>query len=100
MAAAQKKEKAQHGGEESADEVDQAGADKIPHAFDVAHDPRDEGAGAVSVIKGDGEPADVLLHLPAQVGDHALRSFGEQLRKRERGDGLDGSRDKDESRRA
>ena len=28
------------------------------------------------------------LHLPAQLGDQALRRLGEQLRERERGDGL------------
>ena len=67
----------------AADKIDQAGADEIADAFNVAHDARDEHAGFVGVVKGDGKAADVRLHLEAQLGDHALRGFREELRERE-----------------
>ena len=41
------------GGEDSTEEVDDAGADEIANAFDVGHDAGDEGAGAVFVVEGD-----------------------------------------------
>ena len=40
------------GGEDAADEVDDAGADEVADAFDVVHDAGDERAGAVLVIEG------------------------------------------------
>ena len=75
-------------GEDAADEVDQAGADEVADAFDVGHDAGDEGAGAVLVVEGDGQAADVLLDLHAQLGDQALACLGEQLRERVGGDAL------------
>ena len=47
------------GGEDAADEVDDAGADEVAYAFDVGHDAGDERAGAVFVVEGDGQAADV-----------------------------------------
>ena len=38
-------------------ELDEPGADEVPHAFDVAHDPRHEVARLVRVVEGDGQPA-------------------------------------------
>ena len=72
----------------SADEIHQAGADQVAHAFDVAHDARDQHAGLVRVVVGDGEPADVLLHAAAQFGDQLLRGLGERLREGKRGQAL------------
>jgi len=66
-------------GEDATDEVDDTGADEVADAFDVVHDAGDEGAGAVLVVEGDGEFADVLLDLHAELGDEALAGFGEQL---------------------
>ncbi len=60
------------GGENAAAELDQAGADKIAHAFDVVHDARDQQAGFVGIVVSDREAADVLLHFAAQFGDEAL----------------------------
>jgi hypothetical protein len=76
-------------GEHAADKVDDTGADEVAHAFDVGHDAGDEGAGTVFVIEGDGEAADVLLYLLAEVGDEALAGFGEQLREGVGGDALE-----------
>ena len=66
-------------GEQAAEEVDDAGADKVADAFDVGHDAGDEGAGAVLVVEGYGEAADVGLDLHAELGDEALALFGEEL---------------------
>ncbi len=77
-------------GDDTADKVHQAGADQVAHALDVGHDARHQYAGAVRVVEADRQPADVLLHLLAQFGDHALRRLGEQLRQRERGGSLNG----------
>ena len=60
------------GGEDAADEVNHAGADEVADAFDVGHDAGDERAGAVLVVEGDGEAADVGLDLLAEIGDEAL----------------------------
>ncbi len=49
----------------AAEEVDDAGADEIADAFDVGHDAGDEGAGAVFVVEGYGETANVGLDLHA-----------------------------------
>ena len=49
-------------------------------------------------MKGDGKAADVRLHLAAEVGNHALRGLGQQLRERvgghtlNRGGGQNGER--------
>ena len=88
-AAMQEIDEGQDGGEQAADEFDQAGADEVADAFHVGHDAGDQGAGAVFVVVGDGEQADVPLHLAAHLGDEALAGFGEQLGERERRDGLD-----------
>ena len=80
---------AEHGGHEAADELDEAGADQIPDAFGVAHDARDEHAGLRGVEVADRQAHDVRLDALAHVGDGALRRDAEDLRERERGDGLD-----------
>ena len=46
-------------------------------------------AGLVGVVVGHRQPADVRLHLAAQLGDQALRRLREELGERERGDALD-----------
>ena len=79
-------------GQQAADEIDQSGADEVAHAFNVAHDARDQHAGLVGVVIGDREAADVLLHAAAQLGDELLRGFGERLRQGERGQALDEGR--------
>ena len=38
-------------------------------------------SGFVRIVKGNGQLADVGLHLAAEVGDHFLCGFGEQLRE-------------------
>ena len=87
-------------GQQSAYEVDQSGADEVAHALDVAHDARDQHAGLVGVVVGDGEPAHVLLHPAAQLGDQLLRGFGERLGQGERGQALNqGRREHDSDQR-
>ncbi len=81
-------DKGEDGGEQAAEEVDNAGADEVADAFDVGHDAGDEGAGTVGVVEGYGETAYVDLDLHAQLGDEALAGFGEKLRERERSDSL------------
>ena len=88
-AAMQQIDKGQDGGEQAADELDQAGADKVAHALDIGHDAGDKRAGAVFVVVGDGEQADVALDLAAHLGNETLAGFGEQLGEREGSDGLD-----------
>ena len=78
------------GGHEAAEELDQSGADQVADAFDVVHDARNNLAGFVCVVEGDGEAADVLLDFLAEFGDEALAGFGEKLGEREAGDALDG----------
>ena len=87
-------------GEDAADEVDDAGADEVADAFDVGHDAGDEGAGAVLVVEGDGQAADVLLDLHAELGDEALAFFGEELGERVGGDALDEGGGGDRCRRS
>ena len=55
------------GGDQSAGEIHQAGAQQIAHAFHVAHDARHQSAGFVGVVKGNRQAGDVRLHLLAQV---------------------------------
>ena len=52
-------------GQQPAQELDQAGADQVPHALHVAHDARHQLPGLVGVVVGDRQPADVRLHLAA-----------------------------------
>ncbi len=73
------------GGEDAAEEVDDAGADEVADAFDVGHDAGDEGSGAVLVVEGYGEAADVGLDLHAELGDEALAFLREELGEREGG---------------
>ncbi len=78
---AQQDHQGQYCGHQAADEFNQAGADQIAHAFDVAHDAGNQNSGFVRIVKGNGQLADVGLHLAAQIGNHLLRGFGEQLRE-------------------
>ena len=89
---AQENDQGETAGHDAAHELDQARADQIAQAFDVAHDARDQGAGFIGVVKGDGKAADVSLHLAAEVGNHALRGLGQQLRERVGGDALNRGR--------
>ena len=88
----------QRGGDDAADKLDEAGADEIAHAFNVGHDAGHERTGAVLVVVGHGKQAHVALHLAAHFGNEALAGLGEQLRERERSDGLDYSGDEDYDR--
>ena len=83
------------GGKDAAEEVDDACADEVTDAFDVGHDARYEGSGAVLVIEGYGQAADVGLDLHAEFGDEALTRFGEELGERERGYALEDGRGDD-----
>ena len=67
--------------EQSANKIHHAGANQVADAFNIAHDARDQRAGAVSIVKRDRQAADVLLHLDAKIGDEALRGNGEKLRQ-------------------
>ena len=60
------------------DEIHQAGADQVAHAFHVAHDARHQHAGLVGIVVGDRQPADVFLHRAAQFGDQPLRRLRKQ----------------------
>ena len=88
------------GGEEAAEEVDDAGADEVADAFDVGHDAGDEGAGAVLVVEGYGEAADVGLDLHAEFGDEALAFLGEKLGEGEGGDALNDGGERRRRRRS
>ena len=79
---------AEHGGDEAADELHEAGADQVPDAFGVGHDARDQDAGLRGIEVADRQPHHVRLHALAHVGDGALRGDAEDLRQPERGDGL------------
>ena len=59
--------------EQAADKLDEARADEVAHAFDVAHDARYQQAGAVFVVEADRKTAYMLLHLLAQFRYHTLR---------------------------
>ena len=85
---AQQNDQRDDGGHDAADELDQAGADQVAHAFHVGHDARDQHAGLVGVVIGHGQAADVRLHFAAQFGDQALRRLGQQLRQGKRGEAL------------
>ena len=71
--------RANDGGQQAADELDQAGADEVADAFHVGHDARDQHAGFVGIVVGDGQAADVLLHFAAQFGDQLLAFNGKKL---------------------
>ena len=57
------------------DEIDQACAQQVSHAFDVTHDARYQRARLVGVIKSDGQARDVRLHLLAQFRNQPLRGL-------------------------
>ncbi len=77
------------GRHQAADEIHQARADQIAHAFDVGHDARYQHAALVGVVIADREASDVLLDFLAQLGDQSLAGFREQLRQGEGSDALD-----------
>ena len=63
-------------------------ADQIANAFHVAHDARNQFAGFVRIVVGDGQATDVSLNALAHIGNHALRGFGKQLGQRKRSNAL------------
>ena len=83
--------------EDAAEEVDDASADEVADAFDVGHDAGDQGAGAVLIVEGDRQAADVRLDLHAQFGDEALAFFREQLSECVGGDALNDRGENDRS---
>ncbi len=83
-------EEGEDSGKQTADKVDQSGADQVAHPFHVGHDARDQDAGSGGIVEADGKTADMLLHLHAQVRDEALGSLRKQLGQRKRGDCLNG----------
>src|SRR5438874_4200483 len=80
------------GGENSANEFKQAGADEVADAFNVGHDAGDESAGAVFIVEGYGQAADVALDLGAELRYEALAGGGEQLGEGVGGDALNEGR--------
>ena len=75
--------------------------DKIPHTFDVRHDPRDQRAGFIGVVVANGEAPDVRLHANAHLGNEPLRGSLEQLCQCKGGYGLNhdcGTDHRDEGR--
>ena len=62
-----------HRGNESANQLHQAGADKISNTFGVGHDARDEDAGLGRIEISDRQARDVFLHALAHFSDGALR---------------------------
>ena len=84
----QEVKKRQHGGQQAAHKLHQAGAHQVAHALHIGHDARHQRAGAVLIVVGDREQAHVPLHLAAHLGNQPLAGFREQLRERERSDGL------------
>src|ERR1700759_2115557 len=91
----QKNAERQKGCHDAADEVDQARSDQVADAFYIRHDARNQRTSAVAIVKANWQQPNMLLHLLSQIGNHALGSFGKQLRKRKRSDRLDRCRDKD-----
>ena len=67
------KDESQDRSKQAADKLHQARADEVAHALDVAHDARDQQAGAVFVVEADRQTANMPLHLLAQFRNHALR---------------------------
>src|SRR6202011_5875923 len=57
------------GGEDSTDEFEQAGTDEVTDAFDVGHDARDQSAGAIFIVEGDGQTANMALDLGSEFGE-------------------------------
>src|SRR6185437_3078018 len=65
------------GCQHTTDKVHDARTDNVPHALYVGHDSGHESASAVLIVKGNGQAADVLLHLLAELSDHPLTGFRE-----------------------
>ena len=73
---------------QASDELHESRADQVPDALDVAHDPGNQDARLVGVVKRHRQAPDVRLHLQAKLRNHPLRGFRQQLRQRERGQSL------------
>ena len=94
---AQQNDQRQGASHQTAEKLDQASANQVADAFDIAHDARDQFAGLVRIVIIDGKTADMGLDALAHIGDHALRRFGKKLSERKRSDALnDGCGDDDE----
>ena len=63
------------GGEQPADQVDQSGPQQVPHAFDIAHDARNQRAGLVRIVERNRKVRDVRLHLLTKFRDQTLGGF-------------------------
>jgi len=72
----------------SADEIDHARPDKVPHTFHIGHDARDQSPGPVLVVERNRKPPDVGLHLHPKLGDEPLTFLGQKLGKSVRSDAL------------
>ena len=77
------------GRQDRAGQLHEAGADEVPDAFRVAHDPRDEDAALGRVEVADRQAHHVRLDFFAHLGDGALRRDAEHLRVGERRRGID-----------
>src|SRR3954468_3014551 len=85
----------QCGGEQSATKFDEARADEIADALDIAHDARDESAGLVRIVVSDWQAADVRLNFSAKLSNRSLTGFGKKLCKSKGSDALQRGRPED-----
>ena len=79
-------------GDHRSGQLDDTGADEVPDAFRVGHDPRDEDAGFRRVEVADRQPHHVRLDVLAHFHDGALAGDAEDLRVRKRAGRVDDRR--------
>ena len=72
--------------------LNEPGANEVSHAFDVAHDARDQDASFVCVVERHGQAPHMRLNLDAKFRDHPLRGFRKELRQRIRCEALNDCR--------
>ena len=80
------------GGDHPSHHLDEAGAHEVADPLGVVHHAGEERARLGLLEIAHRETADVLLHLPAHLGDRALGRLAEHLGQRKRGDRLDDRR--------
>ena len=60
---------------EAAGKVYEACAYEVLNSFHIGHDASDQGSSAIAIEKRDGQTADMLLHLHAQICDKVLAAI-------------------------
>ena len=85
---ADQNDECQHRRQQTAQKIDESGADQVAHAFHIGEDARHHRSRFGRIVVSNWKTSNVLLNLPPHIGNQPLRRLREQLSQSKGGDAL------------